>query len=96
MKIYRDGVEIVPVEKVRIPAMLNVEQTKAAGKPVAMQGIYVYRIEDFAPRAVGTTAAYTVQVTDASKAGQPYKVPLLAGTIEQMWKDFTAYRFGRR
>ena len=96
MKIYRDGVEIVPVEKVRIPAMLNVEQTKAAGKPVAMQGIYVYRIEDFAPRAVGTTAAYTVQITDAAKAGQPYKVPLLAGTIEQMWKDFTAWRFGGR
>ena len=96
MKIYRDGVEIVPVEKVRVPAMLNVEQTKAAGKPVAMQGIYVYRIEDFAPRAVGTTAAYTVQITDAAKVGQPYKVSLLPGTIEQLWKDFTAYRFGGR
>ncbi|MEO6210873.1 MAG: trypsin-like peptidase domain-containing protein, partial [Gemmatimonadaceae bacterium] len=68
MKIYRDGVEIVPVEKVRIPAMLNVDQTKAAGKPVAMQGIYVYRIEDFAPRAVGTTAVYTMSITDAAKA----------------------------
>ena len=60
MKIYRDGVEIVPVEKVRIPAMLNADQTKAAGKTVAMQGIYVYRVEDFAPRAVGTTANYTM------------------------------------
>jgi S1-C subfamily serine protease len=96
MKIYRDGVEIIPVEKVRIPAMLNVEQTKAAGKPVAMQGIYVYRVEDFAPRAVGTTAAYTMTVVDAAKPGQPYKVALLPGMVEQMWKDFTAYRFGRR
>jgi hypothetical protein len=96
MKIYRDGVEIVPIEKVRIPAMLNVEQTKAAGRTVGMQGIYVYRVEDFAPRAVGTTAAYTVSIVDAAKPAQPYKVPLLPGMIEQMWKDFTAYRFGRR
>lgn len=96
MKIYRDGVEIVPVEKVRIPAMLNADQTKAAGKTIGMQGIYVYRVEDFAPRAVGTTAAYTVSVTDAAKPAQPYKVPLLPGMVEQMWKDFTAYRFGGR
>jgi S1-C subfamily serine protease len=96
MKLYRDGVEIIPIEKVRIPAMLNVDQTKAAGKPVAMQGIYVYRVEDFAPRAVGTTAAYTMTVVDAAKPGQPYKTALLPGMVEQMWKDFTAYRFGRR
>jgi S1-C subfamily serine protease len=96
LKIYRDGVEIVPVEKVRIPAMLNVDQTKAAGKTVAMQGVYVYRVEDFAPRAVGTTAVYTMTIIDAAKPAQPYKVPLLAASVEQMWKDFTAYRFGGR
>jgi S1-C subfamily serine protease len=96
LKIYRDGVEIVPVEKVRIPAMLNVDQTKAAGKTVAMQGVYVYRVEDFAPRAVGTTAVYTMTIVDAAKPAQPYKVPLLAASVEQMWKDFTAYRFGGR
>ena len=96
MKIYRDGVEIVPVEKVRIPAMLNVDQTKAAGKTVAMQGVYVYRVEDFAPRAVGTTATYTISIVDAAKVAQPYKVTMLAGSVEQMWKDFTAYRFGGR
>jgi hypothetical protein len=96
MKIYRDGVEVVPVEKVRIPAMLNADQTRAAGKNVAMQGIYVYRVEDFAPRAVGTTATYTISITDAGKAAQPYKIALLPGMVEQMWKDFTAYRFGGR
>jgi hypothetical protein len=45
---------------------------------------------------VGTTAAYTVSIVDAAKPGQPYKVSLLPGMVEQMWKDFTAYRFGRR
>ncbi len=96
MKIFRDNAEIVPVEKVKVPAMLNADQTKAAGKPVVQQGIYVYRIEDFAPRAVGTTAVYTVTIVDASKPTQPYKLTLLPGMIEQMWKDFTAYRFGGR
>jgi hypothetical protein len=96
MKIYRDGVEIVPVEKVRIPAMLNVDQTRAAGKPVAMQGIYVYRIEDFAPRAVGTVASYSVTLVDASNPTRPLKIALLPAMIEQMWKDFTPYRFGTR
>jgi len=89
-------VEIVPVEKVRIPAMLNVDQTKAAGKTVALQGIYVYRVEDFAPRAVGTTATYTISLFDAAKPTVPYKVSMLASSVEQMWKDFTAYRFGGR
>ncbi|MBA3831447.1 MAG: serine protease [Chthoniobacterales bacterium] len=96
MKIYRDGVEIVPVEKIRIPAMLNADQTKAAGKNVAMQGIYVYRVEDFAPRAVGTTAAYTISIYDAAKPAAPFKVMVLGSSVEQMWKDFTAYRFGGR
>jgi hypothetical protein len=35
-------------------------------------------------------------VVDAAKPGQPYKTALLPGMVEQMWKDFTAYRFGRR
>jgi len=26
--------------------------------------------------------------------GQPHMVQLLPGTIEQLWRDFTAYRFG--
>ena len=45
--------------------MLNVEQLKAAGKAIAMQAVYVYRVNDFAPRAVGTVATYTVTITDA-------------------------------
>ncbi|HXY29800.1 MAG TPA: S1C family serine protease [Gemmatimonadaceae bacterium] len=96
MKLYRDNVEIVPVERVRAPAMLNAEQNKAAGKGMPMQGIYVYRIEDFAPRAAGTMASYTMVLTDASNAAKPIKALLPPPMIEQMWKDFTAYRFSRR
>ena len=58
--------------------------------------VVVITPEDFALRAVGMTAAYTAQITDAAKAGQPFRVKMLAGTIEQMWKDSTAYRLGGR
>ena len=93
MRIYRDGVEIIPVEKIRCPAMLNVEQTKAAGKPIAMQGVYIYRVSDFAPRAVGTVAGYTVTLNDAA-TGKQLKLTLQSSMIEQMQKDFTAYLYG--
>jgi S1-C subfamily serine protease len=95
MKIYRDNVEIIPVEKWRVPAMLNGEQMKAAGKAMPYQGIYIYRVSDFAPRAVGTTATYVVQMTDANNL-KSYRVTLKSNMIEQMWKDFTAYQYGGR
>jgi hypothetical protein len=88
-------VEIIPVEKWRVPAMLNIEQMKAAGKSMPFQGIYIYRVSDFAPRAVGTTASYVVQITDANNL-KSYRIQLKGNMIEQMWKDFTAYQYGGR
>lgn len=93
MVITRDGVPIVPVEKVSVPAVLNVAEMRASGRTVPMQGIYVYRIRDFAPRAVGTTANYAVTIVDAAAPNKPVTFPLQAATIEQLWKDFTSYRF---
>jgi len=93
MVITRDGVPIVPVEKVRIPAVLNVDEMRASGRQVPMQGIYVYRIRDFAPRAVGTTAAYAVRIVDAAQPDKPVSIPIQPAMIEQLWKDFTPYRF---
>jgi 5,10-methenyltetrahydromethanopterin hydrogenase len=95
MRIFRDGVEIIPVEKWRVPAVLNVEQMKAAGKAIPYQGIYVYRVNDFAPRAVGTTASYTVTINDQATLKQ-IKLTLQSAMIEQMWKDFTPYQYGGR
>ena len=95
MRIFRDGVEIIPVEKWRVPAVLNVEQMKAAGKAIPWQGVYVYRVNDFAPRAVGTVATYTVTINDQATLKQ-YKLTLQSVMIEQMWKDFTPYQYGGR
>lgn len=93
MVITRDGVPIVPVEKVRIPAVLNVDEMRASGRQIPMQGIYVYRIRDFAPRAVGTTATYAVRIVDAAQPDKPITIPVQPALIEQLWKDFTPYRF---
>lgn len=93
MVITRDGVPIVPIEKVRVPAVLNVDEMRASGRQVPMQGIYVYRIRDFAPRAVGTTANYAVRIVDATQSDKPVLIPIQPALIEQLWKDFTPYRF---
>ena len=93
MVITRDGVPIVPIEKVRIPAVLNVDEMRASGRQIPMQGIYVYRIRDFAPRAVGTTANYAVRIVDAAQSDKPVLIPIQPALIEQLWKDFTPYRF---
>lgn len=93
MVITRDGVPIVPTEKVRIPAVLNVDEMRASGRQIPMQGIYVYRIRDFAPRAVGTTANYAVRIVDAAQPEKPVLIPIQPALIEQLWKDFTPYRF---
>jgi hypothetical protein len=95
LRIYRDGVEIVPVERVKVPAVLNVAQMLAAGKVVPSQGIYIYRVSDFAPRAVGSVATYTVTISDGA-TGKQFKLTLKSAMIEQMWKDFTAYQYGGR
>ena len=93
MVITRDGVPIVPVEEVRIPAVLNVDEMRASGRQIPMQGIYVYRIRDFAPRAVGTTATYVMRIVDAAQGGKAVSIPVQPAMIEQLWKDFTPYRF---
>lgn len=95
MKLYRDGVEIVPTEKWIVPAVLNVDEYRAAGKNVPMQGIYVYRIEDFAPRAVGTVADYKLTIVDAANATRPYTAPIMGATVEQLWRDFAPYTIRR-
>ena len=49
--------------------------------------------------AVLGAPAFAAEKADAAgfaKVAQPYKVQLLPGSVEQMWKDFTAYRFGGR
>jgi hypothetical protein len=68
---------------------------RAAGRTIPWQGIYIYRVSDFAPRAVGTVATYTVTITDAITNKQT-NVTLKGAMIEQMWKDFTAYQYGGR
>ena len=94
MRVLRDGVPLVPAERVRMASVLNAEETRAAGKHVAAQGIYSYRAEAFAPRADGSSASYSLVVWDASNPKQPLTLPLPPKMIEQIWRDFTAYRFG--
>lgn len=95
MKLFRDGKEIVPVEKLRVPAVVNADEHRAQGRRVALQGIYVYRAEDFAPRPDGSVATYSITLWEQSRPSNPVKLAIdnRKKLIETIWRDFTAYRF---
>lgn len=96
MKLFRDGKELVPVEKVRIPAVVNVDEYRSASRRVALQGVYVYRADDFAPRPDGSPAAYSITLWEQTRPSNPVKLTIdpRKKLIEAIWRDFTAYRFG--
>jgi S1-C subfamily serine protease len=96
MKLFRDGKEIVPVEKLRIPAVVNADEHRAQRRRVALQGVYVYRAEDFAPRPDGSVATYSITLWEQSRPSNPVKIAIdnRKKMIEMIWRDFTAYRFG--
>jgi hypothetical protein len=96
MKLFRDGRELIPVERLRVPAVVNVEEHRGAGRRVALQGVYVYRAEDFAPRPDGSAATYTMTLWEQSRPSTPIRLTIdpRKKMIEAIWRDFTAYRFG--
>jgi hypothetical protein len=86
MKIMKDGKEIIPVSRMRVPATLN----RAAGREIAHQGVYVYRNEDFGPRDDGSAANYTMQI------GNGPAVEMSPKMISAIVQDFVAYLQGSR
>ena len=97
MKIYRDGLELTPVEKIRVPATLSGSARRAAGREIPYQGVFAYRAEDFGPKPDGTPASFSVTVWDASKtSARPDRVPLDKRIIEVILRDFSPYFIGMR
>lgn len=97
MKLYRDGVEVTPVERIRIPATLSGPGRRAAGREIPYQGIYVYRPEDFGPKPDGSAPVFTVSVWGAAKSNKaPQRVPLDKKIVEVALRDFGPYFIGAR
>jgi S1-C subfamily serine protease len=97
LKLYRDGIEVTPVERIRIPATLSGSARRAAGREIPYQGIYAYRPEDFGPKPDGSQPVFTVSVWDAAKKGKaPAKVPLDKKIVEVALRDFGPYFIGAR
>ena len=96
MKLHRDGKELIPVEKLRIPAVVNAHEHRSQGRRLALQGIYVYRADDFAPRPDGSAATYTITLWEQTRPSHPIRITIdpKKKMIEAIWRDFTAYRFG--
>lgn len=91
MSLFKDGIEIIPAERARIPAVLNIDTYLTEGKDYAYQGVYVYRPEVFAPREDGSQAEFVVLISDLKNPSKIREKKLDKKTIKIIWKDFAAY-----
>ena len=97
VKLYRDNVEVTPVERIRLPATLSGPSRRAAGREIPYQGVFVYRAEDFGPKPDGSQPVFTISVVNAAKASaKPEKIPLKKETIDAILADFGPYFIGQR
>lgn len=96
MTLYRDSVEVLPVDRGRAPAVLNIQTYVARGKDYAYQGVYAFHPADFAPKADGTFAAFTVHIDDTAHPDHPVVFRLAPRTVEKIWHDFAGIELGRR
>jgi S1-C subfamily serine protease len=87
MRIYRNGTELVPVERSRFPAVLSADELRAAGRLVSYQGIHVYRAEDFAD----PSAVYEAHIWETT-GEQPVRVTLPGPLIERMQAELSTLR----
>ncbi len=91
MALMKDGMEVVPTELARIPAVLNIDTYLTEGKDFAYQGIYAYRPEVFAPREDGTFAEYDLVIGDLKDPDDTIEIELRDKTVEAIWSDFQEY-----
>ena len=96
VKLFRDGVEVVPIETVRFPAALGGAERLALGRPIPYQVVNVYRAESFGPKPDGSPASFAVAVQDMDAAVMGNPVPLDRRIVEAIIKDFTPFFVGLR
>lgn len=92
MNLYRNGTLIEPIERWRIPAVLNVADYRTSGRDYAFQGIYVYRPEDFAPNSDGEPATFTAEIINTSRPDRPVTFTVNPKTVGAVWRDFAPHR----
>jgi hypothetical protein len=92
MKLYRDGVELTPVERMVLPATTDAGGLRAESRKVPSAGVYTYRPDDFAPRPDGSTASYLLVLWDAADPTQALQLPLAPRLLDAIRRDFAPYR----
>lgn len=92
MNLYRNGTLLEPIERWRIPAVLNVADYRTTGRDYAFQGIYVYRPEDFAPNSDGEPATFTAEIINTSRPDRPVTFTVNPKTAAAIWRDFAPHR----
>jgi S1-C subfamily serine protease len=92
LRLMRDGQEVVPVERNRVGAPLDLQTWYASGRDYAHQGIYVFRPEDFGPRPDGSFPTLVMLIDDTAHPGPPLEFTINPRAAETIWNDFSPFR----
>jgi hypothetical protein len=94
MRLFRQAVEVTPIERARVNAALNADDYRNEGKTMPLQGVFVYRDRDFAPLAPGRDAPMTVEIVDSRNPDKVTRVDIPPELVKRIQDDFVAYRMG--
>jgi hypothetical protein len=90
LALYRSDTLIRPIEAARIPAVVNADAYRSAGKPVYSGGIAVYHPREFARRADGRFPQLVAVLVDRS--GRRVRVPLSEAALRAVQRDLASYQ----
>jgi hypothetical protein len=91
MTLFRDGVEVPPAERYRIPVVAETYGATANRKQLSFQGMFVFRPEDFAAATDGHAPVFRVEIRNGRSA-RPVVFTLDRLTVESIQRDFAAWR----
>ncbi len=87
MQLFRNGTELLPVERSRFPALLAADELRAVKLPVAYQGLQIFLPEDF----IDADASFEAHIWEAGM-NQPVRVALPPELLAIVRQEFVSLR----
>lgn len=91
LRLYRDNQLIVPIERARVPAMVNPGAYRQQNQHVYTAGIGVYTARDFAPNADGSWPELRLEVVDA-RPSRSVTIKLPVAALQAVQRDLSSFQ----
>jgi hypothetical protein len=90
--VRRDGAPVVPIMAARIPAVPNEAAYQQANRRVFQAAIAVFRPQDFAINADGSTPRLQVSITDAARGQRQVSIVLPQAMLQAIARDLRGFQ----